>query len=448
MTSILTPNIPEALLLLREAHPDRETDYRSPSNLEDLKQLARNVQALGPTHVLLKGGHMPLNKSYTKATSDADKALTIDILYPSESNNTTNTTNEAELEVIESPYLSSLNTHGTGCSLASALAAQLALTGQQQASASLAQLTRNAVTYISHTIRFSSPPFFNTNHTGAHGPVNHFHSTRLAAYPCPDRLTGPQVVASLVTTQAPSTAGPLETYLLSHRTIAPLWARYTQSHPFTTALARGTLPIKVFRHYMIQDYLYLTHFARTYALAAYKARNMRQITANAVIILHIEREMQLHLQYCSEFGITKQQIEGTRESVACQAYSRYILDIGAAGDLLGLYVALAPCLLGYGVVAQRLYDDPESKREGNVYWRWVENYVAEDYKEAVGKGRVVLEEEGRRQGVSWSEGRLEELVEVFREATRLEVGFWEEGAHLPNEDEERQSTLENGQDRR
>lgn len=49
-------------------------------------------------------------------------------------------------------------------------------------------------------------------------------------------------------------------------------------------------------------------------------------------------------------------------------------------------MALAPCLLGYGAIAQRLYSDKESVREGNRYWKWIENYVAEDYTEAVRLG--------------------------------------------------------------
>lgn len=48
-----------------------------------------------------------------------------------------------------------------------------------------------------------------------------------------------------------------------------------------------------------------------------------------------------------------------------------------------MQVALAPCLIGYGAIARRLYDDKDSLREGNRFWKWVENYVAEDYTEAV-----------------------------------------------------------------
>lgn len=76
--------------------------------------------------------------------------------------------------------------------------------------------------------------------------------------------------------------------------------------------------------------------------------------------------------------------------VACTAYSRYILDIGQSEDWLALQMALAPCLIGYGAIAQRLYREKSSKREGNQYWKWVENYVAEDYTEAVEIGSGMI----------------------------------------------------------
>lgn len=71
--------------------------------------------------------------------------------------------------------------------------------------------------------------------------------------------------------------------------------------------------------------------------------------------------------------------------VACLA-NRYVLDIGQSQDWLGLQVALAPCLLGYGALAKMLHGDSRSVREGNHYWNWVENYVADDYVQAVKTG--------------------------------------------------------------
>jgi thiaminase len=66
---------------------------------------------------------------------------------------------------------------------------------------------------------------------------------------------------------------------------------------------------------------------------------------------------------------------------------RYVLDIGHSEDWLALQISMAPCLIGYGVIARRLHDDPKTKRENNIYWTWIESYVAEDYTEAVKIGR-------------------------------------------------------------
>ena len=47
---------------------------------------------------------------------------------------------------------------------------------------------------------------------------------------------------------------------------------------------------------------------------------------------------------------------------------------------------MAPCLLGYGAIASQLHADPRSKKEGNLYWTWIQNYVAEDYVSAIKTG--------------------------------------------------------------
>lgn len=72
--------------------------------------------------------------------------------------------------------------------------------------------------------------------------------------------------------------------------------------------------------------------------------------------------------------------------------NRYVLDIGQSQDWLALQISMAPCLIGYGVIARRLYNDPKTKREGNIYWKWIQAYVADDYTEAVetGTGKLAL----------------------------------------------------------
>ena len=102
-TTVLTPNVPEALLLLSDAGLPAE----APRNAEDLIAVAKAVQSLGPQYVLLKGGHLPLTKDGDAARAPAERALIIDILY-----------GDGIATRIESAYQNSRNTHGTGCSLA------------------------------------------------------------------------------------------------------------------------------------------------------------------------------------------------------------------------------------------------------------------------------------------------------------------------------------------
>jgi hydroxymethylpyrimidine/phosphomethylpyrimidine kinase len=80
-------------------------------------------------------------------------------------------------------------------------------------------------------------------------------------------------------------------------------------------------------------------------------------------------------------------------ATACTAYSRYILDVGQSQDWLALQIALLPCLLGYGMIGTRLKDLQTSNppKEPNAYLTWINNYVADDYAEAVRTGRGMIE---------------------------------------------------------
>ncbi|MCJ1281410.1 hypothetical protein MMC26_000729 [Xylographa opegraphella] len=105
LATILTPNVPEAKILVENATGTFRSD---PKSLGDLVELAKEVQKLGAQWVLLKGGHLPLAKDHTASPRDTvDPATVIDILYDG-----------TEVTLIETEYLRSKSTHGTGCSLA------------------------------------------------------------------------------------------------------------------------------------------------------------------------------------------------------------------------------------------------------------------------------------------------------------------------------------------
>ena len=184
LATILTPNLPEAKLLLQNVGVE-PPDTRSVSDLVDI---ARQVQQLGPKWVLLKGGHLPLTRQGRISEAEADRHLVVNVLC----GDTGATT------LLETDYIESRNTHGTGCSLACMLnspllqwgtasgkflrdvslidgillfAAALASRMVCDPESDMVQHTESACQYIEMGIRTN----INARLGHGSGPINHFH---------------------------------------------------------------------------------------------------------------------------------------------------------------------------------------------------------------------------------------------------------------------------------
>lgn len=131
-TTVLTPNIPEAESLTGMKVRD----------VDDLMHVAEMVHTLGPKAVVLTGGHMRGN-------------AICDVLCE-----------DGRLEVFESPRLTTPHTHGTGCTLASAIA-----TGIAQGLSIRAAVVR-ARAFVRQAI-LGAPGF-----GAGHGPIDHTHTVR------------------------------------------------------------------------------------------------------------------------------------------------------------------------------------------------------------------------------------------------------------------------------
>jgi hydroxymethylpyrimidine/phosphomethylpyrimidine kinase len=130
--SLLTPNIPEASLLTGLTIEDPEA----------MLQAGRSLLALGPKAVLVKGGHLPGDEL-------------VDLLVTPEG-----------VHRFSGRRIDSLHTHGTGCSLASAIAEGL---GRGMA---LPAAVERARAYVRQAI-LTAPGFGR-----GHGPLNHGHTVR------------------------------------------------------------------------------------------------------------------------------------------------------------------------------------------------------------------------------------------------------------------------------
>lgn len=209
------------------------------------------------------------------------------------------------------------------------------------------------------------------------------------------------------------------------REATPFWAAYTQ-HRFVQGLADGTLPRASFVHYLKQDYVFLIHFARAWALAVTKADCVEEMRlAAATVNGLINDEMVLHIKTCAAEGIDEVSLFKTQERTENLAYTRYVLDAGHSGDLLDLLAALAPCVMGYGEIGKAL----ARAKTSNKYDEWIGTYASPDYQAMChAAGALIDGAVMRRLGDAPTKSpRWSALEKRFATATRLEIGFWDMG---------------------
>ena len=203
------------------------------------------------------------------------------------------------------------------------------------------------------------------------------------------------------------------------------WRDYTR-HAFVEGMRDGTLPREAFLRYLVQDYLFLIHFSRAWALAVTKAETLDEMRACAATVHALMHdEMRLHIETCAAEGIPETQLFAASEAPQNIAYTRYVLDAGHSGDFLDLMAALAPCVLGYGEIGVRL-----AKEAGETpFADWIATYAGEDYQRPCRDvGALIDTAVARRLGPAPRESpRWPRLRDRFETATRLEIGFWSMG---------------------
>ena len=203
-----------------------------------------------------------------------------------------------------------------------------------------------------------------------------------------------------------------------------IWPAYTR-HEFVLRLARGDLPEAAFRRYLLQDYLFLLHFARAWGLAIYKSENLTEMRrAQSLVAATLETEIGLHIDYCRGWGLSEPAMAQEPEALETIAYTRFVLDRGLAGDRLDLEVALAPCIVGYAEIAAERMADPATRLDGNRYREWLNMYAGAEYQSLAREAAAALDEQFQRRG---GEGRFAALAASFATATRLEADFWTMG---------------------
>jgi hydroxymethylpyrimidine/phosphomethylpyrimidine kinase len=146
LAEVLTPNLHEARVLT--GLPIK--------GMEDMRRAAEAIRALGPGHVVVKGGHLE--------AESAEAGTARDLFFDGH-----------QFVVLRGERFTTPHTHGTGCTFASAIAAGLSR------GLSVEKAAREAKAYVTEAIRHALP----LGH--GHGPTNHFAVLYKAAgrdHPC------------------------------------------------------------------------------------------------------------------------------------------------------------------------------------------------------------------------------------------------------------------------
>lgn len=383
--TVITPNIPELAVLLQESPAADEATA--------LDQARRWAQANGNA-VIVKTGHLDV------------PVMTCTWVGP-----------DGAEYAASSPRVETRNTHGTGCSLSSALAARLGR-GDEPAAA-LAWV----VDWLYESIRFGAALQVGKGH----GPIDHGHRARRLSSAALTTPWQPQLAQCLDVPEelAPAASAPRPTIAAAGPWTAALWrasgtlAEQVYASDFVTRLGSGELPNQHFVDYLSQDNLYLERYSRALAALGLNAPNSDDLlfwTAGSAACIAMEREMQ-------------QGYLADRRDVAMSpvtsAYVNHLLVSTTLDDYVVGVAAVLPCYWLYAEVGHQFPNVPDD----HPYAPWLGAYESSEFDDAVRQAIGIVERAmaeaspaaRARAALAYLLACRHEL-EFFDQALRLEAG--------------------------
>ncbi len=348
LADVLTPNVPE-LAVLAGAEP-------ATSWPETLAQ-ARAVAAATGALVVAKGGHL-------------DDATVSDALVGP----------DGVLTQVDHPRIATRNTHGTGCSLSSALATRYPIGGDWPLA-----LAESTDWLAGALVRADD-----LDVGAGNGPVHHLGGLWEAA-------GGP-------------TPGPVTQWWWQQ---ASGIREEIFALAFVRALGDGTLTREAFTWYLAQDALYLRRYADSLAVAARLAPNAAERDFwHACSTSAIATELQLH-----ESWVASEVIESTAPSAVTTAYLDHFATAETDGDYAVLVAALLPCFWIYAEVGDAL---AARNHPGHRYADWLQTYSDEAFAAVTRQAIEITETAAGRVGARSRQA----AARAFRAACEHEREFF------------------------
>jgi len=196
------------------------------------------------------------------------------------------------------------------------------------------------------------------------------------------------------------------------------WSEYTD-HKFLLDLVNNELPNKNFKHYLVQDYIFLQQFLKILALTVCKAQTFEEIQRSIDFIKGIDHEIKLHVNYCRKWNIPIKSLNNIMVEKANSAYTDHILNIGKNGNNLDIFTCLSPCIIGYGEIGYRL--SKIKNWEKSKYSSWIKMYSSKEYQK-------VAKENIKHLDTLFLPNNKNDTIKLkryFKISTILERNFWQ-----------------------
>ncbi|WP_370125006.1 bifunctional hydroxymethylpyrimidine kinase/phosphomethylpyrimidine kinase [Arthrobacter sp. MW3 TE3886] len=380
LADLITPNLAELAILLKEPVA---ADWA-----EALAQ-GKRLAALTGTTVLVKGGHLQGSEP-----GDADAAAGNDAAAgcPDALVNTGGLLGQ-ETVVVPGERIATRNSHGTGCSLSSAMATVQARVGDWEAA------LREVKPWLLGALREASVLDVGTGN----GPVHHFHHLQqLTDGQCRPAGHGPAAGEFAAALRAGATGDLEAIYALD----------------FVRGLADGSLPEHEFAYYLAQDAIYLNGYSRVLARAAAIApTEAEQLFWARSAQTCLEVESELHRSWLST-----RPTDSTLGPVT-KSYVDHLLAASVSGSYGVLVAAALPCFWLYAEVGSTLHREflAGGAPGEHPYADWLKTYADEDFAAATRQAIAYTDTAARRA----SESEREAMALAFRQSSRYEVDFFD-----------------------
>jgi hydroxymethylpyrimidine/phosphomethylpyrimidine kinase len=358
LADLITPNLAELAILLNEPLAgDWDTA------LAQGKRLAGQAG----TTVLVKGGHLDGGEC-PDALVNTGGLLAQDVV------------------VVPGERVATVNSHGTGCSLSSAMATAQARLGDWEAA------LREVKPWLQGALRESGALQVGSGN----GPVHHFHHLQ------------PRVPA------APG-EGDFAAALRRH---AQPDLDDIYGLDFIRRLADGTLSEQHFAYYLAQDALYLNGYSRVLSRASALApTEAEQLFWARSAQQCLEVESELHRNWLSTRSVE------TDLGPVTKSYVDHLLAASVSGSYGVLVAAVLPCFWLYAEVGATLHGQflAGGAPEDHPYAEWLRAYADEDF--AAATRQAIRFTDGAAAAASEAERKAMTLA--FRQSSRYEVDFFD-----------------------